>query len=183
MPTLSPPSPSYDTPSYVPCGWLPATLDPRRAHAVRWAWSRIGVEEFTTNASPTITNWIAAAGGRPGDPWCAAFVYVARKEAGLWVPPRGVAMSCDGWRIHADRAGLWLPKDALPQPGDVAVYGVPGDANHCGLVARTHVGNRVSLRDVEGNTTWAGYSREGNVVAPKPVNRPKLLGYVRGMPL
>jgi uncharacterized protein YijF (DUF1287 family) len=80
------------------------------------------------------------------------------------------------WLRWALGRGVWRPAGQYqPQPGDAVVYGVPGDANHIGVVARVAARG---ARAVEGNTSYAGFEREGIAVDYKPVTTTRVLGYI-----
>lgn len=108
--------------------------------------------------------------------WCAAAVGAWWEDAGLETPP-GRA-SCDQWMRWAKATGRW---SAVPVVGAAVLYGKPGDAQHIGLVGRTHL----LVLSIEANTTIeAGFSRNGVGVALKEVT-PKtdpILGYCRPFP-
>lgn len=56
----------------------------RRAIVRLACYYRGSVEEpFGSNRSPVIDQWVRDAGGTPGDPWCAAFVYYLLTQAGV----------------------------------------------------------------------------------------------------
>jgi hypothetical protein len=150
---------------------------PLRAAIVRRAMADIGIEETgVKNRSPYIDALLTAAGTAVGQPWCAAAVRQWYADAGAAVPPHSAA-SCDVWVAWATQRGCWRPVASgyAPQPGDAVVYGVPGDANHIVVVARTTARGG---RSVEGNTSYAGFEREGIAVDFKPITLSRVLGYI-----
>lgn len=108
--------------------------------------------------------------------WCAAAVGQWWEDAGLETP-KGRA-SCDNWMTWAKGTGRW---SSIPVLAAAVLYGVPGDARHIGLIARTYP----LVLSVEGNTTVeSGYSRNGIAVSDKVVD-PKtdpILGYCHPYP-
>lgn len=152
-----------------------------RKAIVRRAMADIGIEETgVKNRSPYIDELLKAAGTPVGQPWCAAALRQWYADAGAAVPVQGAA-SCDVWVRWATSRGSWQPIGSgyTPQPGDAVVYGVPGDANHIGVLARTTTRGG---RSVEGNTSYAGFEREGIAVDYKPVTQKLVLGYITPQP-
>lgn len=151
-----------------------------RKRVVRRAMADIGIEETgVANRSTYIDGLLQAAGTVVGQPWCAAAVRQWFADAGAAVPASGAA-SCDVWMQWALRTNRWRPLGQYaPLPGDAVVYGVPGDANHIGVVVRaTARGGRA----VEGNTSFAGFEREGIACDYKPIAATRVLGYVIPLP-
>ena len=152
-----------------------------RKAIVRRAMADIGIEETgVKNRSPYIDELLKAAGTVVGQPWCAAAVRQWLADAGAAVPARDAA-SCDVWMTWAIRRGQWHAATSpyVPLPGDLVVYGVPGDANHIGVWVRTTARGG---RAVEGNTSFAGFEREGVAVDYKPVATTRVLGYITPVP-
>lgn len=152
-----------------------------RKSVVRRAMADIGIEETgVKNRSPYIDELLKAAGTVVGQPWCAAAVRQWFADAGARVPLRDAA-SCDAWVGFARGLGCWHPVASgyVPLPGDAVVYGVPGDANHIGVLVRTTTRGG---RAVEGNTSYAGFEREGIAVDYKPVTQARVLGYITPLP-
>lgn len=96
--------------------WAMAIDDlPRfRRVAVRTACLLRGTMEspLGSNRHPLIDQWVRDAGGTPGDPWCAAFVYHVLTQAG--VPCRRTVSA----RQCLEQFQLLDPNDVLP--GDLA---------------------------------------------------------------
>lgn len=157
------------------CTWLdPLTALPAlNKLVVRRAHRFIGIEEVGgANRSGVIDDWNRRAGAPLGSPWCASFATAVWEDCGARLPAHGRA-SCDVLMTWAKNVGLWTDN---PIEGALVLYGVPGDARHVGVVARLLP--RQEARAVEGNTTFAGFSREGTAVVYKPVDRTRVLGYV-----
>jgi hypothetical protein len=97
--------------------WAMAIDDlPRfRRVAVRTACLLRGTMEtpLGSNRHPLIDQWVRDAGGTPGDPWCAAFVYHVLTQAG--VPCRRTVSA----RQCLEQFEL-VPEGAFVYPGDLA---------------------------------------------------------------
>ncbi len=159
--------------------WLDALTTPDaalRTAIVRRAMADIGIEEITSNSSPYLDSVLRAAGASPGDPWCAAAVRQWYADAGAMVPVHGAA-ACESWRQWARAIGtLHDPRDYQPVPGDMVLYAdTHGVAHHCGVVVRVAA---AGPRGVEGNTSFAGFNRDGVVCDYKPVSRSLVCGYI-----
>ncbi len=156
--------------------WLPPETPPLALAIVRRALLDVGICEqpLNSNRSPRIDEYLTAVGSVVGQPWCAAAVSAWWREAGAAIPPR-IAASCDAWLNWAKETGRFSDS---PAPGAAVLYGKPGDANHIGVVIRT---SPVELT-VEGNTSLAGFSREGIAVVVKMLARDRLLGFVHPLP-
>lgn len=161
-----------------PAGWL-GDIETPHTLLVRRAMLDIGIEEGpSANRSPYIDQCLTLAGTAVGQPWCAAILYRWCIDAGVFAPDR-LAASCDAWRDQAIAQKRWLDATETPKPGYIVVYGIRNgkkvDANHIGVVARvTHRG----VRAVEGNTSFAGFNREGIAVDYKPVDLKRVLGWI-----
>lgn len=134
-----------------------------RLHTLEVMLYLVGVRELPGNRGATVGAFQAAAGIRPGDPWCAAVINWAAERA-------------------AARLGVRSPLELVPLQGYVPSYvqtfpavpvadALPGDllalwsermGRHAHIaVAESFIGRRA--RTVEGNTNEAG-SREGVAV-------------------
>ena len=139
------------------------------------ALADVGICEVpqSSNRGPQIDAYNRRAGVPVGSYWCASAVGAWWADAGAEVPA-GYA-SCDHWMSWARKTGRWSDRPAI---GAAALYGVPGDAQHIGVVVRLDP----VLLDVEGNTSLAGYSRNGELVELKAVDHHRLLGFVHPEP-
>lgn len=163
------------------CLWLDsltgADADLRRA-VVRRAHADIGIEENTANRSPYIDAVVTNAGSPLGSAWCGCIAHQWARDVGAARPPKD-AGAVRAWVKWAQASGTWRPvtSDYQPQPGDWVCYDMApdGTADHIGLVARVHTRG---VRSIEGNTSWAGFSREGVAVTMKPVTTARILGYI-----
>lgn len=146
-----------------------------RAHA------DIGVLEMPpgSNRSPAIDEYNRRAGADLGSYWCASWAYCMMADAGVRsavdMPGRFAAPSVREWVSFAKSFGRWKLPVAVPVPGDAVVYGDPtGKPEHIAIVTR---GGPI-ICEVGGNTSLAGYSRNGVAVDFKAVDLPRVLGYV-----
>ncbi|MCA2992066.1 hypothetical protein [Gemmatimonas sp.] len=165
------------------CAWLDVLTGPdaelRRA-VVRRAHADIGIEEGTqaANRSPYIDEVVREAGSPLGSAWCGCIARRWARDAGAAFPPRE-AGAVRAWVRWAMASGTWRPvtSDYEVQPGDWVCYDMApdGTADHIGLAARVHARG---VRTIEGNTSWAGFSREGVAVAMKPITTSRILGYI-----
>ena len=163
------------------CTWLDGMTGPdadlRRA-VVRRAHADIGIEEQTwaPNRSPYLDRVVTAAGSPLGSAWCACIARQWALDGGAAFPPR-LAGAVREWVTWAKAQGTWRGTDYTPLPGDWVCYDMAPDgvADHIGVVARVHGSG---VRSIEGNTSWAGFSREGVAVTMKPVATARILGYI-----
>ena len=168
----------------APCAWLDTLTSPdadlRRA-VVRRAHADIGIEEATAapNRSPYIDAVVTAAGSPLGSAWCGCVARQWADDGGAAYPPRD-AGAVRVWVAWAKANGTWhdVASGYAPLPGDWVCYDMSPDgvADHIGVVARVHARG---VRSIEGNTSWAGFSREGVAVTMKPVTTARILGYIR----
>lgn len=162
------------------CLWLEALDTPDaalRSALVRRAHADIGIEENTTNRSPYIDAVVREAGSPDGSSWCACIARRWAKDAGAQFPTRD-AGAVRAWVKWAQANGTWRESAGYtPLPGDFVCYDMAPDgiADHIGVVARVH---SRGVRSIEGNTSWAGFSREGVACAMKPVTAARIMGYI-----
>lgn len=151
---------------------------PLRRAVVRRAHADIGIEENTANRSPYIDEVTREAGSPAGSAWCACIARRWAKDAGAQYPTRD-AGAVRAWVAWAKANGSWhdVKSAYQPQPGDFVCYDMAPDgvADHIGVVARVHARG---VRSIEGNTSWAGFSREGVACTMKPVTTARILGYI-----
>lgn len=164
--------------------WLPASTLPKIRAAVERALKDVGICEMPlgSNRSGRIDEYLRAAGVPESvitsgkGYWCAAAASAWWREAGMMIPPLGYngggPASCDTWMTWGKANNRWHDK---PVVGAMVLYGVPGDAQHIGMVIRVDP----ILYGVEGNTTAGGdYNRDGAAVDAKGVTTKRVLGYV-----
>lgn len=159
--------------------WLPAATPALNRAIVQRALLDIGICEMPpgSNRSGRIDEYVRAVGSPLGSFWCAAAVAAWWREAGAETPPRD-AGSCDAWWAW----GLKTFRVAgEPAPGAAVLFGVPGDAQHIGVIVRTSP----LLLSVDGNTSLGGYSRNGVAVDLKLIERTngRVLAYVHPLPV
>lgn len=147
-----------------------------RKRLVRRAFADIGIEEQTgaANRSPYLDRIAAHFGSPPGSAWCALIAGWWCYEMGAAHPPALVG-AVRAWWAWAERKGLRV---TTPTPGDLVIYDLNTDTrpDHMGIVARCHARG---VRAVEGNTSYAGFSREGVACLYKPVAHTRIAGYIR----
>lgn len=135
-----------------------------------------------SNRSPEIDAMCQRWGVPLGSAWCALWTASCWADAGADVPPTHGDMhpaKAESWRVWALQTGRFSP---IPVQGAAAVYGKNGHepAEHIGACVMTVT---PLLRIAEGNTTDAGFSREGELTSIKPVNVERLIGYIHPRPL
>lgn len=158
----------------------PATSDLGRL-ALEIARAEIGVREVPlgSNRGPRVNQYHEAAGTKPGDPWCMAFVFycVAKAAQQLGIPnPLLRTGSCSAQYRHARKNGLLSVK---PEPGDIFLV-IGGDTGH------RHTGfvdgpvNPDNLYPtVEGNSNSGGSAEGIGVVRREPGRRLASCHYIR----
>jgi hypothetical protein len=156
--------------------WLPAETPAIAAAAVRRALTDVGICEIPpgSNRSGVIDAYVRATGSPVASFWCAAACAAWWRDVGLPIPPTAAA-SCNAWQSWAKKTGRW---SVVPVAGAVVLYGFGSNAEHCGLVVRTDP----IVLTVEGNTSLAGYSRNGVAVDLKAIYAERVMGYVLPVP-
>jgi hypothetical protein len=154
-------------------------LGDRALHVAR---SQVGVKEVPSgsNWGPMVKIFLAFAGWKSPQPWCAAFigyciVHAGGKKARLW---KGLAST---WSLYD-----WAVKEKriseVPKRGDLFVWST-SKGGHTGIVAevverRSGARTVLYVRTIEGNTNAEG-SREGNAVLEKTRSVASILGVTR----
>lgn len=154
-------------------------LAERTLHVAR---SQVGVKEVPSgsNWGPMVKIFLAFAGWKSPQPWCAAFIGYCIVQAGgkksrLW---KGLAST---WGLYD-----WAVKEKriseVPKRGDLFVWST-SKGGHTGIVAevvqKRSAGRSVLyVRTIEGNTNDGG-SREGNAVLERLRSVASLLAYPR----
>lgn len=153
-------------------GWLAPDLPALNKAIVFRAMADLGICEMppSSNRSGRIDLYNTRAGAPLGSYWCASAATSWYVDAGADVPPSERA-SCDAIMAWAKREGLW---SATPVEGALVLYGVPGNAEHIGLIIRI----APYLISIEGNTAFSGFTRNGEAVLVKKVDTTRVLGYV-----
>ena len=154
-------------------------LAERTLHVAR---SQVGVKEVPSgsNWGPMVKIFLAFAGWKSPQPWCAAFIGYCIVQAGgkksrLW---KGLAStwSLYDWAVKTNRLSR------VPKRGDLFVWST-AKGGHTGIVAevvKKPSGTRTIyyVRTIEGNTNAEG-SREGNAVLGKLRSVASILGVPR----
>lgn len=117
--------------------------------ALSIAQAQVGQAEVPpgSNDGPSIATYRTATDGAyAGAPWCAYFVSWAFAQAGMPLGEEGQGYGAvEQIRDWAARTGHLIPAGALPQPGDIVLYG----GRHVGIVESVNADG--SLNTVEGN--------------------------------
>jgi hypothetical protein len=135
-----------------------------------------------SNRSPEIDAMCDRWGVPRGSYWCALWAASCWADEGAEVPPtRGDShpAKCQSWLEWAKQTGRW---SRTPRQGYAVLYDEArnGKANHMGTCV---VSTDPILMDFEGNTSLAGFGRNGELATLKPVNLRLVLGYVSPQPI
>lgn len=123
------------------------------------------------NSGTRVLQMLRTAGINGPAYWCAAAVTAWYKSAGAKYPLNGSA-SCDIWMRWAKQNNLF---SKTPVIGAAVLYGSSSDAHHIGIVESIN-GDRITT--IEGNTSGAGFNRNGVGVFRKSANIKKVVGFV-----
>lgn len=160
---------------------LPADLPPLNAEIIRRVQLVIPILEDPplSNRSPEIDAMCKRFGVPLGSYWCALLAADIWTDAGAMIPPiddrRGWhPAKAETWRQWALAEGLFSHE---PVHGAAALYGTNGHepAHHIGAAVASIF---PVLMDFEGNTSGAGFSRNGELATLKVVDTDHLIGYV-----
>lgn len=163
---------------------LPFDLPPLNAAIIRAAQADVPILENPplSNRSPEIDAMCQQFGVPLGSYWCALWAAKCWTEAGAEIPPT----EGDSHPAKAESWHLWSLKtlrfSAQPILGAATLYGNGGHgpADHIGAtLASIHP----FLMDFQGNTSGAGFSRNGELATLKSVDTARLIGYVSPTPL
>lgn len=138
--------------------------------------SNAQLDDKTANAgSANYTKyWRDLKSAWQGQPWCAAWVSWCARQAGIGEDIIPTFFDCDAGITWYKTRKLF---NAAPKRGSIIFFGVPGDAQHVGIVAGVE-GSRVYT--IEGNTSGGStmISNGGGVVAKSyALGYGKILGY------
>jgi hypothetical protein len=145
------------------------------------AQSRLPILEnpIGSNRSPEIDAMCRRFGVPLASYWCALLDSDVWTDAGAEIPPISNAKAwhpaiAETWRQWALETGRFA---LTPKLGYATLYGKngKGPAEHIGVCV---VSITPILMDIEGNTSLAGYGRNGEMAGIKPVDRERLIGYV-----
>jgi hypothetical protein len=160
---------------------LPIDLPPVNVDIIRRAQLAVPILEDPplSNRSPEIDAMCRRFGVPLGSYWCALWTADLWADAGAAIPPvddrRGWhPAKAETWRQWALVEGLF---SHAPVHGAAALYGTNGHepAHHIGAAVAS-----ISpvLMDFEGNTSGAGFARNGELATLKVVDVDHLIGYV-----
>ena len=131
------------------------------------ALEALGVRENGKNAGEVVSKILTRAGGKPGMPWCMAYVDFCYEEACKRLgkkPNLNPGLSCSDFVSRCIPRGIVFTDATSAQPGDFMVLASkPGSAKpykHIGIVILP-VDRDGYIHTVEGNTNVAG-SHEGD---------------------
>lgn len=153
-------------------GWMGDDVPDLNKAIVLRAFADVGICEVPggSNRSGRIDEFARRGGSPVGSYWCALAVAAWWEDAGATVPPseRG---SCDKWLAWAKAGNSFSD---TPVIGAAVLYGKPTDATHIGIVIRTSP----YLLSIEGNTSFSGFSTNGEAVLVKKLDAARAIGYV-----
>lgn len=161
-----------------PFDWAPG-LDPLRLAILERSRLDVAIFETSANRGDRIDTYLRRA-HVPEDIieaghgyWCGAWTGCMLIDAGAQTP-RDFG-DCDAWLPYLLPCG-WRDLPGRAQPGDVVLYGVPGNGQHIGLVWRVSP----MVITLEGNRGVAGDNTNNGVcVGLGPVTRRDVLGILR----
>lgn len=114
--------------------------------------SQIGIKEQGDNRGPHVEKYLKSAGVKPGDPWCASFVFWCHGQCGADLKLSNPALA----RSWYDKKRLVRMRNnsiLTPQPADVVLFISDGTINHCGFYDSE---TRDFVVTVEGNVSPDG---------------------------
>jgi hypothetical protein len=137
-----------------------------------------------SNRSPEIDAMCKRFGVPLGSYWCALWTSEVWKDSGAEIPPIDDAKGwhpakAETWRQWAVATGRFTK---TPRLGFAVLYGkgkLP-PAHHIGCCV---VSTSPLITDLEGNTSLAGFSTNGELTTLKLVNAGELIGYVSPEPI
>jgi hypothetical protein len=165
-----------------------------RKKIVLFSESLVGQTEIAGNAGFTneeFQNLMEQVGWEPGDPWCVFFAKCVWYNMAPDFLKNKILNKISGssiqtWQAVQGDPSFTLPE--VPEAGDMAIWryysgGQAQEDGHAGIVRYLGFGN---FTTVEGNTTVAGESTEGYIVAEKTRNFDyniddglRLIGFIR----
>jgi hypothetical protein len=160
---------------------LPDDLPPLNLRIIRLAQADVPILENPplSNTSPEIDAMCREFGVPLKSYWCALWKSKIWTAAGAAIPPINARRGwhpaiAETWRQWALEEGLFSD---VPELGRGTLYGTHGDppAEHVGVCLASIEPIKM---DFEGNTSGAGYARNGELATIKPVDGDRLIGYV-----
>jgi hypothetical protein len=164
--------------------WMPLATPQLQREIVWRAFCDIGICEDPpgSNRSVDIDEYNRLAGAPVGSYWCASWAAAMYRDAGAQTPGKGKDPVVEEWLKWARANGTFIDRSQSPEPGYLALYDYAKDpkqrTDHCGIVVRVTPGIFV----IEGNTSGAPYSRNGELVDFKPAIMSGVVGWVRPTP-
>lgn len=162
-----------------PFPWLGDAPDQLRLAILERSRADVGILEDGANRGPEIDAYLKRAGVPPSvieagkGYWCAAWAGAMFADAGALVPKNYAA--CDSWLPYMEKCTA-AELATVAKPGDAVLYGVPGDAQHIGIVWRVSP----LVLTIEGNRGLGGSgTNNGIAVDVDGVKRKDVLGVVR----
>ena len=133
-----------------------------------------------SNRSPELDAICDHFGIPRGSYWCAALAAKVWEESDAEIPPEPA--SCESWRQWAFRTGRFSSRPGL---GFATLYGKDGaaPAEHMSVCVVAVPPSSPYVYDIQGNTSEAGYGRNGELTELKRVDLERLIGYVSPLPL
>lgn len=123
----------------------------------------VGVREQGSNRGMEVEKWLHAVGAKPGDSWCAAFVYSMFLEAAESAnPPMVNPCPRTAGALHLWSLAPSWARFSGPSPGAIFVIDHGKGKGHVGFVEGVDPGG-LDIYTIEGNTNDGG-SREGDGV-------------------
>jgi hypothetical protein len=163
---------------------LPIDLPELNEKIIRAAQSKIPILENPplSNRSPEIDAMCRKFGVPLGSYWCALFAADVWTDAGAEIPPtegESHPARAESWRLWALKTNRFSHTPVL---GAATLYGNGGHgpAEHIGAALASI---KPFLMDFQGNTSGAGYERNGELATLKSVDVDRLIGYVCPEPL
>lgn len=129
--------------------------------------SQVGVMETGTNRGKQVDRYLITAGVKPGNPWCASFVYWTLKQCDTTIKLTAPAMASSWFPQNKTIYNRSKDKDMNTRSGDVfgVYYPEKKRIAHVGFVYITT--NDKYIITVEGNTSSTDLTREGDGVFQK----------------
>jgi hypothetical protein len=123
--------------------------------------------ETGTNRGKQVDRYLITAGVKPGNPWCASFVYWTLKQCDTTIKLSAPAMASNWFPQNKTIYNRSKDKDMITCSGDVFGIYYPEKKRiaHVGFIYITT--NDKYIITVEGNTSSTDLTREGDGVFQK----------------
>lgn len=160
---------------------LPPDLPAVNIRIIRGAQADVPILENPplSNRSPEIDTMCREFGVPLGSYWCALWAAKLWRAAGADIPPIDDARGwhpaiAESWHQWALVEGLFSHTPVL---GAAALY-APRGTGHADHIGAAVASITPILSDFEGNTSGAGFARNGELATLKEVDTSRLIGYV-----